>query len=253
MKFTPLKLALFLLCLLPYNAAASEVSKALTKEIADFLNLPVQRVFLECFSHEIDFPVLDGQKTMRICLRKSDKQKRCEISIKDLKTTPALQKISFEAMIENSASKPEKWFSLMQIHSFPDKGESWRCSPFSLEYSKSALRLFNRWDPNKISKTDILTCASPETSISSKTIFSGIQLEKWNKISLDLKLSFENDGYIKSTLNNQSFPVLHGPNLYNDKRPPYLKLGIYKPNSWDKHHKISCVTYRNIDISGMSE
>jgi len=249
----PIVLMLFTLSLAPHEALAIENSKNLTEKIAIFLKIPIHRIFLECSSKEIDFPVLDGQKTMRMCLRKTDRKKRCEISIHNLTIAPEPQKISFEALIENSAPAPKKWFSIMQIHSFPDKGEKWRCPPFSLEYFENTLRLFNRWDTKKTSKTFGDNCTEEGSSIASKTVFSDIPLEKWIKISLDLKLSFGEDGYINTSIGKQGFTKLIGPNIYNDKRLPFLKFGIYKPTSWDKQHKMSCVTYRNIDISGLSE
>lgn len=237
----------------PSNTLAAENSDVLAEKIANLLNIPRHSVFLECPSKEIDFLVLHGQKTIRMCLRKTDKKNRCEFSIHNLNIAPEKQKISFEALIENNAPHPKNWLSLMQIHSFPDQGEKWRCPPFSLEYYDNTLRLFNRWDTTKTSKTSGYNCTEEGSSIKSKTIFSDVPLEKWMKISLDLKLSHGEDGYIMTSINTHRFPKLIGPNIYNDSRPPFLKFGIYKPTSWDKEHKISCVTYRNIDISNANK
>ena len=79
----------------PSTSFAQKSADEITEKISKFLNMPKNRLVLECPGKSIDFPVLNDKKAMRFCLERSQQQQRCEVAIKGLKRSPKEQKISY--------------------------------------------------------------------------------------------------------------------------------------------------------------
>jgi hypothetical protein len=222
-------------------------------EIADFLGVSTWEVGVEC-PQKTFFMKGDGKEAeMTFCLNPEDKENRCEIAIDTLQSSPSETQISFD--IKTTYEIPEaRWHSIMQIHEFPDKGEAWRCPPFTIEVSEGKFRAFSRWDEKSISRTHGYNCTEEGSSIQGRTVVEGIpaQPDIWQNISLKTRLSPYSDGWMRLRIGENSEKLTSGGNSYNDKRTPYVKLGIYKPAGWTEKEKKRrnpvCASYRNVNI-----
>lgn len=178
---------------------------------------------------------------------------RCEVVIHDVLQRDKEFKLSYRFKVNDnrySSLVDPTWFSLMQFHSFPDSGEVWRCPILALESNNGTLRMFNRWDQKKKSKTPNGTCASHENSIRSRTIFRYIPYDsnQWYKFELEGTLSYTNNKNIclTASIDDAIIGKSCGPNTFYDSKQPYLKLGVYKPTSWRLQNDIR-VEYKDIE------
>jgi hypothetical protein len=181
-----------------------------------------------------------------ITLRKG--QRRCEITNHDWVSLDSNFHISFNIKAKEIRALDPKWHTIMQIHSFPDLaiGEVWRCPILSLEVIRGRLRAYSRWDRNEVSVTKASTCANSGNSIQSKVLFTNypLQANQNYQITVSGFLSTTTDGWLTIYIDKELVATSFGPNAFNDKRGPYLKLGVYKPTSWT-HGPIS-YKYSNI-------
>lgn len=221
---------------------------ALKQSIARFLHIDENRLFLECPQHTLSI----DDSTLQICLNKEDNQKRCEIAIHDLRPE---EQIAFDFQLDPSLQPSDRWFSVMQIHSFPDsKEEHWRCPPVALLVENAAFRLPNRWDATPISHTSGHHCTEAGSTIQQREIFSNLPAMNgiWHHLHMGILFAFDEKGRLEVAMNDKRLGTFTGPNSYNDQRPPYLKLGIYKPTSWKMPQNQLCVRYKNIKLQGIS-
>lgn len=179
--------------------------------------------------------------------------RRCEISNRTLLQLNIPFSFSFSISTSSVEYTDRQWHSIFQIHSFPDLalGEIWRCPVLAFEIQKGHIRMFNRWDINMLSKTAEGTCASDKNSISSRLLFDNYRIEKNSTYHLVVSgiMSYEENGVLDVYINGEKIAHVTGPNTFNDVEGPYLKLGIYKPTSWDVKKGLS-YSYRNISFNG---
>lgn len=175
-------------------------------------------------------------------------RRRCELAIHNWLKRDGAFDISFEFRVIGDA-RDEEWLSIFQIHSFPDSGESWRCPIMALEIVGSNLRMFNRWDLQKISDTSVSTCANAHSSMASNTLIqdANFKLGEWQHFRIKGMMSLTNNGYISVELNKEQVGEYQGPTTFNDQRQPYLKLGLYKPTSWSMVSDYR-VEYRHVSL-----
>lgn len=246
-----MKLMILLLLFSCFGAAtvhADDNYANMKKELSEFFKVSADRINIECPQKSYELTGQQSDQILNICLHKADNQKRCEITISGIDRAPVKHHISYE--LNFSDPNPRKrWESIMQIHSFPDKGEAWRCPVASFEVKDGLYRMYNRWDASPISRTLGYNCAEQGSSISSRTIINDVKVKagQWQKIVLDAGLSTE-DGEFRFSIDDKVSPDFKGPNTFNDERQPYLKFGIYKPTGWENDHVTSCVKYRNVKI-----
>lgn len=162
------------------------------------------------------------------------KSRRCEIASHDYLKIDQPFHISFSFSTNNVNTADHQWHSIFQIHSFPDSGERWRCPVLALEVKNGKLRMFNRWDANKISNLINGTCAAEGNSIRSRKVFAGypIKANEIYQIVIKGTLSSGREGLLEVMINGKTLDSYKGANAFNDLRGPYLKFGIYKPTSW---------------------
>ena len=249
-------LALILILTGFYTAHAHIMGREETMDaLAAFFGVPRSAIQIECPQHSFTLTHHSKNPELSLCLHKAEQKKRCEIVIKTLKKAPYINHIAFEAKTSHNINHPTEWVGLMQIHAFPDKNENWRCPPFSLETVHNRLRMYNRWDTEKISRISRHSCAGRGNSIQARTVFENLPVHQntWFSMDMEMRLSHGPDGTIRITPPGSTPIALKGPNIYNDSKPPYLKFGVYKPTSWGKGHLLSCVTYRNMDIGAKKE
>lgn len=221
--------------------------------LAKFFGVPVGGIYIECPQKSFEIRKTKENQELRMCLSPWDHENRCEVSIVSLPKFPIKTRISMQ--VKPSRETPsDRWHSILQIQTFPDKGEAWRCPPFSLETMNERFRAYSRWDASPLSRTSGYHCTESGSSISAQEVISGIPVAygEWQSISLDMFLSpYNEEGWLSLKI-GQSAATMKGGNTYNDKKLPYLKLGIYKPSGWEEQEKRAglpnCVTYRNVKI-----
>lgn len=232
------------------NLQENQVNK---QEVADFFNIPADKIALECPQKTYGFEGKGDDKFFFLCLREKDKQKRCEVAIHALDYLPLSYSISFDVM-EHAGSPSDRWHSFFQLHSFPDKAEKWRCPPVSLEAYQGQYRGFNRWDASEISKTLGYNCTEEGSSIQGRQILSErpIKYGQWQSFLLQMDATHTRKGHLKLNIENKNVYDAGGPNMFNDKKPPYIKLGIYKPAGWSPSEIDSgepiCIGYKRLKI-----
>lgn len=176
------------------------------------------------------------------------RQRRCELVKHDWLKIGQPFRLSFSIEPIKLNIDDSEWHIIGQIHSFPDSGEDWRCPVLSIEVKNGNLRMYNRWDSNHISRTINDTCAQKGNSIKSRLVFKDYRLEqhKQYNVAIDGLLSYQKEGWLKVSINNEVVGSVWGYTAFNDKRGPYLKLGIYKPTQWTTTQQLH---YRYTKIS----
>lgn len=162
--------------------------------------------------------------------------KRCEIANTQLLTLDTSFKLSFVFQPKYFDSNDLEWHGVFQIHSFPDllDGEAWRCPVLSLEVMGGELRMFNRWDVQRISRLENGTCTGSGNTVKARTIFKGFPLVIGQEylVTIEGRFSYTNSGYLNVLINNQLVGKAEGATAFNDEQGVYIKLGVYKPTSW---------------------
>lgn len=174
--------------------------------------------------------------------------KRCEIAIHDLLKRETPFSLRFEFRVNSKYEKERYWHSMLQIHSFPDKNEAWRCPIMALENQVGSLRMFRRWDHQKKSSPGKWGCADDTSSIQYVTFFKDVpyQANHWNSVELTGTLGLSKNNCLTIKINDFT-RVSCGPNTFNDERHPFLKFGIYKPTSWSYYSKIA-LSVRHVEF-----
>jgi hypothetical protein len=191
----------------------------------------------------------------RYCVFAEQKQlKRCETSYFNYLKRDSNFVVSFDFRLD-----PANWdfhnvfTSIFQIHSKPDPGEQWRCPIAMLAVQGHSLEMWDRDDQASISKG---VCTGDNgSSINTRQVFADVPVSagEWNHFELRANLSLGPSGAFVAKLNNKTLGSLSGPDTYNDQSRPYVKIGIYKPSTWENAKRL-CVDYRNVSIkSGNSD
>jgi hypothetical protein len=218
-------------------------------EFARFFGVDEKRIFVECRDESFEFRREAGASVLNMCLRPGKHGTRCEVAIHDLPRAPRENIVSFD--VRQSDDVPRKrWHSVMQIHSFPDKGEIWRCPVMALEVEENRFRMFNRWDREARSVAVGYDCAGAGSTLQSRQVFGDVAVRPgaWQTVKMNAVLSWKDDGRLRAGVDGHGGALLEGPNIYNDRRGNFLKFGIYKPTGWEAGHDKVCVDYRNVRI-----
>lgn len=145
---------------------------------------------------------------------------------------------------QKSFAEPEKWYGfsnylpgdfvtdplaekIAQWHDMPDwhLGESWRSPPISFGIINGRYYLHIMWAATAVNTN--------YTKGGEKRVDLGpVDKMKWNDWVFHIKFSYMNDGILEVWKNKVKVFSLYGPNSFNDKAYPYLKIGIYKWG-WD--------------------
>lgn len=83
-----------------------------------------------------------------------------------------------------------------------------------------------------------------------------IEPDRWNSITINYKLGFDDNGYVAMWVNDTAYTSenyrqnrIFGPNMHNNAKP-FLKLGLYR--FWNDSHEHT-VFYNNLVIAGERE
>ena len=144
---------------------------------------------------------------------------------------------------------------LLQWHSVPDThlGESWKNGlnpPLALFVNGERWRLTSLWDANRITQ-------KRKYSGSNRYDLGPIARGQWTDWVIRVTWSYTpGKGILEVWRDGKQVVSQPGPNTFNDRKPPYLKLGIYKPawnpkNKWAEPTLASRTVYfSNLRIAG---
>jgi hypothetical protein len=208
-----------------------------------------EKINIECHMSLLSIILTNESNVIETNMNKAPNRKRCEFALMDVLKRDTPFSLSFEVKTDNNFYYYNNYHMFFQIHGTPDSGEAWRCPILALESQAGTFRMYNRWDENRISKTESGTCASSENSINSRALFTDYSYESntWYKFEINGVLSYQSDACLTIKINNELMSEQCGPNTFNDEKQPYLKFGIYKPTAWESDDEQINVQFRNIN------
>ena len=180
-------------------------------------------------------PVKKGNRSARFLLRRDDPDvhdsRRAEVRMTSAK-------IGSEHWQAFSTYLPEDWeveeapVTVAQWHAVPDKfiGEAGRPPPLRLLVIGDTWQVARIWDENKLSAVPMQEFLP--------TGYELIELQKivpgeWVEWVFHLVWHYDGSGLTEIWRNGDLVVRREGPNAYNDRLAPYLKLGLYIPE-WAK-------------------
>lgn len=202
-----------------------------------------------CCQHSaiiVNSPTRAGKHAVKFTLNKGDpyvaSSKRAELR---LDSVPANSErwYGFSMFLPSNYKVDPSFDIVTQWHKRPDSdlGESWRSPALSILTQNGALHLHRRWDPNQVTNNN-----TPGPGAGKETIYLGpYQTGVWTDFVFHIKWSHKSDGLLEVWKNGKLVVTKTGPNTYNDKTGPFLKMGIYKPH-WKSKPKRSKTSKRVI-------
>lgn len=129
-----------------------------------------------------------------------------------------------------------------QWHELPDVelGETWRSPPVALTTQGDRYYFNILWDARRVTPGN-----SPQgrARLEAGRIAPG----QWTDWVLHIKWSYGADGLLEVWKDGVKVIEHRGPNGYNDRRPTYFKIGVYKWE-WKEHPERSVATRREIVV-----
>ena len=110
---------------------------------------------------------------------------------------------------------------IWQLHEFPDACEDWRSPYLGLHITGNSIQLTRRYDSKACSNGNV-----PEGlgTIATTPLIKG----QWVDVVIKAQFSYTSTGRIQYWVNGQLVGDQTGGNIYNDTRPGYLKVGLYR-------------------------
>lgn len=197
-----------------------------------------------CCTHSaqiVSSPTHTGKNAVKFTLNRGDpyiaSRPRAELR---LKPVPANSEWTyrFSLLIPTNNATDPSYEIVAQWHEQPDfdSGETWRRPPLTLSIRNNQFGVSNRWDPKPVS---VIFKEAGSQSWKLGEVAKG----KWTDWVFHVKWSYKSDGLLEVWKNGKLVVRKTGPNTYNDKRGPYFKIGIYKPD-WKSAPQKSITTQR---------
>ena len=187
----------------------------------------------------VSSPKRAGEHAVKFTLRKDDPKRRSELR---QGSVPANSEhwYGFSNLVPANYAKDRSYEIVAQWHEMPDRdlGEPWRRPPLTLSIRNDRFGVSNRWDPKPLS---VKFKEAGSQSWDLGTVPKG----DWTDWVFHVKWSHKSDGLVEVWKNGQLVVRKTGPNTYNDKKGPYFKIGIYKPD-WKADPEKSTTTQRVI-------
>ncbi len=195
-----------------------------------------------CCSHSaqvVTSPVREGEYAAKFTFRKSDPTKRAELKLEPVPANSE-QWYGFSVFIPQEYTKDRVPEVITQWHNRPDGdlGENWRRPALLLRTKNDKFILENRWDSR------LVTQSSRDVG-TQKWDLGPMAKGQWTDWVVHARWSHKSDGTLEVWKNGKLVVQRTGPNTYNDKRGPFLKLGIYKAQ-WKSNPEASTTTERVI-------
>lgn len=110
---------------------------------------------------------------------------------------------------------------VMQIHKRPDAGDASGKQPLTVGTKLGVWRLSIHFDARS---------KSTKSSVGVKNFSLGtVNKGQWIDWVFHIKFSYQTNGLLEVWQNGKKVLTYNGPNCFNDKLGPYLKVGIYNP------------------------
>ncbi|MFH2010594.1 MAG: polysaccharide lyase [bacterium] len=200
-------------------------------------------LFLRTSARIVATPVRHGKGALEVTLRRSDpmrsKGKRSELMV------PGHFDLGKEYWYGFSVYLPKDWQEdfqgevVTQWFATRDRhlGERPRSPSLALRIKKRSWIVNNRWDPNPLSVGN----TAPKEKLYKGDYERGV----WTDWVFQVHWSYRRDGLVRVWKNGRVVATKRGPNTYNDRVGPVLKLGLYKA-PWNKPETPSTVSARRI-------
>ena len=157
-------------------------------------------------------------------------------------------RLKFSMYIPNDWEADRYGDTLMQIHGVKDKGDQYSGPCLVLQTKSGNWEIVSRWDSRSIS--------TKSSSGRSQVHKSSYARGRWTTWEFEIKWSYNSNGYIRVWKDGRQVASRNGPNCYNDRTGPYLKMGIYKPawkqkpsQSWASDSRIQSREYFIDEVS----
>jgi hypothetical protein len=169
----------------------------------------------------------NGNYSSKFVLNKSDAtvsgSKRSELR-RPSGTNPREERwYGFSVFLPSSFIKDPTPEGIFQFHEYPDfdLGETWRTPPIQMTTENGQWKFRSYWTTKAVNN-------GAGNFNQQNYNFGPYQTNAWTDWVIHVKYSYQSDGILEVWKNGT--PVLRqlGPNSYNDKTPPYFKIGIYK-------------------------
>ncbi len=126
-------------------------------------------------------------------------------------------------------SNPHDYQILAQWHNLPDVqlGEGYTPPPLAIWIDKGDWSIWSYWDPSPV--THLLANGQPAPPGGSKVLWRGtLDTGRWTDWVVHTKWSYGPDGLLEIWKDGTKIVSESGPNTYNDIRPLYFMVGLYK-------------------------
>lgn len=178
----------------------------------------------------VDSPTDTDKQAIKFTLKQGDpivaSSKRAELRTN---TIPAGSErwYSFRIFLPENYQQDTAMEILSQWHNSPDThlGENWRTPSMHLKTDNGRWMIHRRWDPNPVTKNNRPGPGGGMESVDLGAYKTGV----WTNWVVHAKWSYKSDGLLEIWRDGKLVARKTGPNTYNDKRGPFFKIGIYKP------------------------
>ena len=149
--------------------------------------------------------------------------------------------VSFDMLFEGrtpSTAKNDKFF---QIHNVNDPGDSSLGPVFAMQLEGDRMRMVVRSD----------AAAATTSRVEDKWVFEdtkNIERDHWYKFVVNIKVDPFGKGQLQVTRDGVEVASFAGAIGYNDEKPPYAKIGIYR----DTQPEPQARRYSNFSINDLS-
>jgi len=199
---------------------------------------------LLCCSHSVQIvssPTREGKYAAKFTHRKSDPKVRAEIRKFDSVSANSERWYGYSVFVPKEYAKDPVHEIITQWSNRPvdrDLGEDGRRPSLSLSIRNDKLELNNHWD-------------SRSTTLSRKGVgakawdLGPVAKGQWTDWVFHAKWSHKSDGLLEVWRDGRLVVSKTGPNTYNDKTSPSMKIGFYK-RQWKNNPEASTTTERVI-------
>lgn len=185
-------------------------------------------------------PTNANERVAKFTLRKDDSERRAEMK-QDPIPANSERWYGFRVFVPLEHKKDPSYDVITQWAGRPDfdQGENWRIPVLALVTVNDRLTIGNHWDARRVTPA--------RDGEKEKWDLGPVEKGVWTDWVFHAKWSYRSDGLLEVWRNGKLVVKKTGPNTYNDKTGPFIKMGIYKPQ-WQANPERSTTTQRVIYI-----
>lgn len=129
--------------------------------------------------------------------------------------------VRFEVLFEHGSPSRAKNDKFFQVHNVNDEGDAILGPVLGMQLEKEHMRIVVRWDKNRITTA----------RVEDHWIFddaNDIERDRWYDFDIRVRFDPFGDGALEIRRDGAEVARYAGPLGYNDAKPPYPKIGIYR-------------------------